>query len=198
MQRRSSVVRSLLLRYFFASLVVPFFAIPFFRCFFLGCSVASPFRPPLLSRTISGTFVAYPCCFVVPLFHCSSAGGCFLCRDWYFPLPHFSPSPSQLFVCSCWSTSFGAWSLGLNISGFGTWSSIQLVRFSFNLFFFLVFFSTFFSFFICWLFSKMLFHAFPQNKKFLFHFFFHNSCFFCSFIVYLFVVFFKIFVYWKK
>lgn len=43
----TAIVRSLLLRYFFASLVVPYFAIPFFRCFLLGCSVASPFRPLL-------------------------------------------------------------------------------------------------------------------------------------------------------
>ncbi len=93
------------------------FLILLFRFFVVFFSVVRLLRhfglcyglAPLLSRTISGTFIAYACCSVVPLFHCSSAGGCFLCLDWYFRLPHFSPTPSQLFVCSCWSSSFGAW-----------------------------------------------------------------------------------------
>ncbi len=98
----TAIVRSLLLRYFFASLVVPFFVVPYFAIpiFPFFFSVVRSLRhfglcyalAPLLSRTItiSGTFVAYPCSFVVPLFHCSSAGGRFLCLDWYFPLPHLN------------------------------------------------------------------------------------------------------------
>ncbi|KAH9538026.1 hypothetical protein CY35_16G083400 [Sphagnum magellanicum] len=90
-----------------------------------------------------------------------------------------------LLRCSLAPSPFQFWSLGLNSSSFGAWSSIQLVRFFYDLFFFLVFFSTFFSFFICSLFSKMFFHAFPQKiNKFLFHFVFHNSyiCLFISFV----------------
>lgn len=106
MRRRSSVSYSHC-KVSVASLFLCFTSCSFLRCS-LFCYSYFPFffsvvrslrhfglcyaLAPLLSRTItiSGTFVAYPCCFVVPLFHCSSAGGRFLCLDWYFPLPHLN------------------------------------------------------------------------------------------------------------
>ncbi len=214
----TAIVRSLLLRYFFASLVVPYFAIPFFRCFFSVVRMLRHFGlcyalGPLLSRTISGTFVAYPCWFVVPLFHCSSAGGCFLCLDWHFRLPRFSPSSSQLFVCSCWSSSFGAWGsirpvleLGAQFVQFWSLELISTCKVFFQPFFLSCFFlNFFFSFYLLVVFQNVI-SCFPPKQKILVSFCFSKFMFFFHFIylfiflriVYMFVVFYKIFVYWKK
>ncbi len=109
------------------------------------------------------SFLAYPCCFIAPLFHYSTFNY-FPYLDWYFPFPDLS--------CKCLSSSFE------------TWNSIQLVSFFLQFFSFYCFFQK--NSFFCFWFASCFFKkslCFSKTFLFLVHLVFYNSSFFAHFLI---------------